>query len=236
MGLSAPDRYYSGEYWALVLFATAGMMLLASAGDLIVVFLALELMSLSLYVLAGLFKRELASGEAAMKYFLLGAFASSFLLYGIALIYGATGTTNLDRIAAATLRGPAIHVRHRPRPLDGRVRVQDLLGALPHVGARRVSGRADERDGADRDRLQGRRLRGLDPRVHGDPARHAARLGGALVGDRRGHDDGRQLPVVALGQSNLKRILTYSSSPTSAICWSASWREAWRRRWCSSIS
>ena len=96
----------SGEYWALVLFATAGMMLLAAAGDLVVVFLALELMSLSLYVLAGLFKRELASGEAAMKYFLLGAFASSFLLYGIALVYGATGTTNLDRIAAAVAARP----------------------------------------------------------------------------------------------------------------------------------
>src|SRR5438132_12172479 len=58
-------------------------------------------MSLSLYVLAGLFKQRLTSGEASMKYFLLGAFASSFLLYGIALIYGATGSTNLDRIAAA---------------------------------------------------------------------------------------------------------------------------------------
>src|SRR5258705_12264479 len=96
----------SGEYYVLVLFATAGMMLLAAAGDLVVVFLALELMSLSLYVLAGLFKRELASSEAAMKYFLLGAFASSFLLYGIALIYGATGTTNLDRIAAAIASRP----------------------------------------------------------------------------------------------------------------------------------
>ena len=91
----------SGEYYALVLFATAGMMLMASAGDLIVVFLALELMSLSLYVLAGLFKTRLTSGEASMKYFLLGAFATSFLLYGIALIYGATGATNLDRIAAS---------------------------------------------------------------------------------------------------------------------------------------
>jgi NADH-quinone oxidoreductase subunit N len=96
----------SGEYYALVLFATAGMMLMASAGDLIVVFLSLELMSLSLYVLAGLFKRRLTSGEASMKYFLLGAFATSFLLYGIALIYGATGSTNLDRIAAsAAARG-----------------------------------------------------------------------------------------------------------------------------------
>jgi NADH-quinone oxidoreductase subunit N len=91
----------SGEYYALVLFATAGMMLMASAGDLIVVFLSLELMSLSLYVLAGLFKTRLTSGEASMKYFLLGAFATSFFLYGIALIYGATGSTNLDRIAAS---------------------------------------------------------------------------------------------------------------------------------------
>jgi NADH-quinone oxidoreductase subunit N len=97
----------SGEYYSLVLFATAGMMLMASAGDLIVVFLALELMSLSLYVLAGLFKARLTSGEASMKYFLLGAFASSFLLYGIALIYGATGSTNLDRVAAsAAAKGP----------------------------------------------------------------------------------------------------------------------------------
>src|SRR5260370_30875345 len=77
------------------------MMLLASAGDLLVVFLGIELMSLSLYVLAGLFKMRLASGEASMKYFLLGAFATGFLLYGIALIYGATGSTNFDRIAAA---------------------------------------------------------------------------------------------------------------------------------------
>jgi NADH-quinone oxidoreductase subunit N len=91
----------SGEYYGLVLFATAGMMLMVSAGDLIVVFLSLELMSLSLYVLAGLFKTRLASGEASLKYFLLGAFASSFLLYGIALIYGATGSTSLDRIAAS---------------------------------------------------------------------------------------------------------------------------------------
>ena len=91
----------SGEYYALVLFSTSGMMLMVSAGDLIVVFLSLEIMSLSLYVLSGLFKTRLASGEASLKYFLLGAFASSFLLYGIALIYGATGSTSLDRIAAS---------------------------------------------------------------------------------------------------------------------------------------
>jgi NADH-quinone oxidoreductase subunit N len=91
----------TGEYYALVLFSASGMMLMASANDLIVVFLGLELMSICLYVLAGLFKQRLASGEASMKYFLLGAFASSFLLYGIALTYGATGSTSFSRIVSA---------------------------------------------------------------------------------------------------------------------------------------
>ncbi|MFQ5829911.1 MAG: NADH-quinone oxidoreductase subunit N [Candidatus Methylomirabilia bacterium] len=89
----------AGEYYVLVCFAATGMMLLASAGDLIVIFLSIELMSLSLYVLAGFFSGRLISGESSMKYFLLGAFASGFLLYGIALIYGATGTTRLAEIA-----------------------------------------------------------------------------------------------------------------------------------------
>jgi NADH-quinone oxidoreductase subunit N len=100
------ERAESGEYYALVLFATTGMLLLASAGDLIVVFLALELMSLSLYVLSGLFKRRWSAGETSMKYFLLGVFASAFLLYGIALLYGATGTTSVDRLAAAAAASP----------------------------------------------------------------------------------------------------------------------------------
>jgi len=96
----------SGEYYALVLFSTSGMLLLTSAADLIVVFLAIELMSLSLYVLSGLFKRRRQAGEASMKYFLLGVFASAFLLYGIALLYGATGTTSIERIAAAAAAAP----------------------------------------------------------------------------------------------------------------------------------
>jgi len=91
----------TGEFYILVIFAAAGMMLMASAGDLIIVFLGLETMSISLYVLAGFFRWRLAAGESSMKYFLLGAFASSFFLYGIALLYGATGTTNLGRVGAA---------------------------------------------------------------------------------------------------------------------------------------
>ena len=91
----------AGEYYALILFATVGMMLMAAGTDLLVVFLALELMSLSLYVLAGTFRTHPEGNEAALKYFLLGAFASAFFLYGIALLYGATGTTNLGRLGAA---------------------------------------------------------------------------------------------------------------------------------------
>ena len=83
-----------GEYYALILFSTGGMMLMAAATDLIVVFLGLEIMSIALYILAAFNRRQISSGEAGMKYFVLGAFASAFFLYGAALLYGATGATN----------------------------------------------------------------------------------------------------------------------------------------------
>ena len=89
-----------GPYYLLILLATLGMMLMAAGNELIIVFLGLELMSLSLYVLAGYFRESPASSEAGMKYLLLGAFASAFFLYGIALIYGAAGTTSIPDIAA----------------------------------------------------------------------------------------------------------------------------------------
>ena len=95
------ERVEQGEYYALILFCTSGMMLLASSLDLITLFLGIEVLSISLYILAGYRRDSEASNEAAMKYFLLGAFASAILLYGIALTYGATGTTNLNRIADA---------------------------------------------------------------------------------------------------------------------------------------
>ena len=90
-----------GPYYLLILLATLGMMLMAAGNELIIVFLGLELMSLSLYVLAGYFRESPASSEAGMKYLLLGAFASAFFLYGIALIYGGAGTTSVPEIAAA---------------------------------------------------------------------------------------------------------------------------------------
>src|ERR687892_674044 len=83
------------EFYVLLLFAVAGMMLMGAAADLIVIFIALETFSLALYVLVGFRLRSLASQESAMKYFLLGAFSSTFFLLGIALVYGATGATNL---------------------------------------------------------------------------------------------------------------------------------------------
>jgi NADH-quinone oxidoreductase subunit N len=87
------------ESHVLILIASSGMMLLAAARDLIIVFLAVELMSIAVYALAGLNRHSIRAAEAALKYFLLGAFSSAFLLYGIALVYGATGSTNLATIA-----------------------------------------------------------------------------------------------------------------------------------------
>ncbi|HWR58869.1 MAG TPA: NADH-quinone oxidoreductase subunit N [Thermodesulfovibrionales bacterium] len=93
------ERVNFGEYYSLMLFATLGMMIMASAGDIIVLYLGLELMALSVYVLAGFFRHDTRSNEASLKYFLLGAFASAFLLYATSMIYGLTGTTDMRAIA-----------------------------------------------------------------------------------------------------------------------------------------
>jgi NADH-quinone oxidoreductase subunit N len=106
----AADAAIAGaEYYGLILFAALGMMLMAAAGDLIIIFLGLETMSLAVYALAGFTRRDARSSEAAMKYFLLGAFSTGFLLYGIALIYGATGTIRLEPIRAALSAGIGTH-------------------------------------------------------------------------------------------------------------------------------
>jgi NADH-quinone oxidoreductase subunit N len=92
------EEIHVPEYYVLILFATIGMMLLGGGEDLLVLFIGLEVMSVAVYVLAGINRRSPAAAEAALKYFLLGAFASGFFLYGVALIYGATGSTNLTLI------------------------------------------------------------------------------------------------------------------------------------------
>jgi NADH-quinone oxidoreductase subunit N len=96
-----------GEYYTLLLFSVTGMMLMAQAADLIVVFLALELLSIPLYVLAAFARPKVESEEAGLKYFLLGAFATGFIVYGTALVFGASGTTNLIAIVGAASAGTA---------------------------------------------------------------------------------------------------------------------------------
>ncbi len=100
LGYMERERLLAPEYYPLILLATAGMLFLAGAEDLIVVFLGLEVMSVAVYVLAGYDRANAFSSEAGLKYFLIGDFASGFLLYGIALVYGMTGTTNLSLIGA----------------------------------------------------------------------------------------------------------------------------------------
>ena len=93
------QNIHSGEYYGLILFGTVGMMLMSSAVELVLVFIALEISSISTYILAGMRRRFAESAESSLKYFLLGSFATAFFLYGVAMIYGATGTTNVYGIA-----------------------------------------------------------------------------------------------------------------------------------------
>ena len=114
--LAAPfmreHRFEFGEFYALLMFATGGMMMLGEATDLVTVFLGIETMSIAVYVLTGSWRRSPKSSEAAMKYFLTGAFASAILLYGMALVYGMTGSTSLRVIAdqAGKLTGQPVFV------------------------------------------------------------------------------------------------------------------------------
>jgi NADH-quinone oxidoreductase subunit N len=105
LGYVYRQKLQSGEFYALILFATAGMMFMAAARDLIVIFLGLEVMSIAVYALTAFNRRDRKSAEAGLKYFLLGAFATGFLLYGIALVYGAAGSTNIAAVSTAVAAG-----------------------------------------------------------------------------------------------------------------------------------
>jgi NADH-quinone oxidoreductase subunit N len=99
------QRIRAGEYYGLILFGTVGMCLMSSAIELVLIFIALEISSISTYVLAGFRRRDAASSESALKYFLLGSFATAFFLYGVALMFGATGSTNIDAISKVLQSG-----------------------------------------------------------------------------------------------------------------------------------
>jgi len=101
------QRIRAGEYYALILFSIVGMGLMSSAVELVLIFIALEISSISTYILAGFRRQEAASSESSLKYFLLGSFATAFFLYGVALIFGATGSTNIDTISRILQTGPA---------------------------------------------------------------------------------------------------------------------------------
>src|SRR6266436_4218567 len=99
------QRIRAGEYYGLILFGTVGMCLMSSAIELVLIFIALEISSISTYVLAGFRRRDAASSESSLKYFLLGSFATAFFLYGVALMFGATGSTNIDAISQVLRSG-----------------------------------------------------------------------------------------------------------------------------------
>jgi NADH-quinone oxidoreductase subunit N len=104
----AVQRIRAGEYYALILFGVVGMALMSSAVELVLIFIALEISSISTYILAGYRRREASSAESSLKYFLLGSFATAFFLYGVALMFGATGSTNVERIAPGLQTGPVV--------------------------------------------------------------------------------------------------------------------------------
>ena len=132
------DQRYPAVYYSLILLSAIGMVLVAYSTDLVMLFVAWELMSIPTYVLAGFMKRNPMSNEAALKYFLFGAMSSAIIIYGISLAYGLTGSTNISEVivgmaaldsyhdAAGHTGGGALH---------SRIRLQDGLGALPHVAA-----------------------------------------------------------------------------------------------------
>ncbi|MCU1300094.1 MAG: dehydrogenase subunit [Candidatus Sulfotelmatobacter sp.] len=101
----AVQRIRAGEYYALILFGTVGIALMSSAIELVLIFIALEISSISSYVLAGFRRHEASSAESSLKYFLLGSFATAFFLYGVALMFGATGSTNIDQISKTLQAG-----------------------------------------------------------------------------------------------------------------------------------
>ena len=132
------QRIRSGEYYALILFGTVGMMLMSAAIELVLIFIALEISSISTYILAGMRRRAAESAESSLKYFLLGSFATAFFLYGVAMVYGATGTTNVYAIAQ-DLKTHAVHpCLSRGWPDVCRSGLQGRIRSLPCLDSRCV--------------------------------------------------------------------------------------------------
>ena len=214
MALAAPRaKPAHGEFHALLLASIAGMSLLVERAEPVALFIGFELLSIPLYVLCATEMRREHSLESGLKYLIIGSVGSATLLYGLALIYGATGATDFSAIAqrarrAGTARDrPADADRHRA--VRRRALLQGLGGAVSPVDARRLRGRADADHGVHGGRDEGRRVRRVPALLRRRADRRAVDWGPALaalatitiiVGN-----------VGALGQSSLKRMLAYSS-------------------------
>jgi NADH-quinone oxidoreductase subunit N len=200
----------AGEYYALVLFSAIGMMIMAAGMDLLAIYIGLELMSLSIYALAGFVRRNPKSVEAALKYFLMGSFSSGILLYGLALLYGLTGTTQLAAMAErlATIGANPVGILAVVLLVGGfgfkiaavpfHMWAPDVYEGAPHsvVGFISVGSKAAAFAG-----LMRIFLGALAPtRDQWEPMLWALAILSMLIGS-----------VVAIAQSNIKRMLAYSS-------------------------
>ena len=178
--------YYQGEYYVLLLTSLLGMMVMASARDLVSIFVALETISIPTFVLAGWRKHDPKSNEAAIKYYLIGVLSSAVMLYGMSLVFGLTGSTLLSDIAAKVGRPHHAAAARRRLPHHRRVRLQGERGAVPLLGAGHLRGRAHAGHRVPLGRVEGRRVRrpavGRDLRVLPERGHVAA---GALGPRRR---------------------------------------------------
>ena len=195
------DRERVIEYYTLLLSAVGGMAFFVQADTLMTLFLGLEWFSIALYVLTAIGVHRLASLEAGLKYLIVGSFGSAILLFGSALVYGATGELEFGAIAAASGDADQLFLVDRARDAHRRARLQDLGRAVPHVDAGRLPGRADAGDrvhvggdegrGARRDRPPARSSRSrrgraaLDDRARGDRLRSRSRGGTSPPSSRR---------------------------------------------------
>ena len=137
---------HHGEYYSLLLLSVVGMMCMAAGIDIVLLFIGLELMAISTYVLVGFLRRDRRSNEAALKYLLLGAFSSGIFAYGLSLFYGISGSTNLGDIAARSLGAESAQSRGGDCAADdhGRLAVQDRRRPISPVGAGRLRRRAHQ--------------------------------------------------------------------------------------------
>ncbi len=208
-----------GEYYALLLFTISGMLLMAYADDLIVVFLALELLSIPLYMLAGFARPRPESEEAALKYFLLGSFASGFVLYGVALIFGATASTGLPAIFKAVSAGTAnlTLLLVGAGLITGRPGLQGSRCAVPHVDAGRLPGGASAGDRVHVGGGESRRVCRPAAGVHGRLSRPGGQPGPYPVGAGGADDAGRQHRC-ARPRATSSACWPIRASPTPATC------------------